>query len=229
MSLSADRWRRVQSTTIQPPRRHLHTRGPDTVPRLPACRGYESRIGRGEINRLPKDVDVGPASDRRIAGPRSPLRHRPDDALTLEPVVGGAKFLMSERQEVAATCLTSVSSDGQLTSASSMFELQRRLCDVKRAHAGVSAIPGHDPKRYLDSIETRPSRYPLRESKPELARRWNYPPGSQPALRKPSSQCWNTASSRTGIKERAACSEVKPGIRARNCSSASRASSNLPS
>ena len=130
---------------------------------------------------------------------------------------------------VAATCLTSVSSDGQLTSASSMFELQRRLCDVKRAHAGVSAIPGHDPKRYLDSIETRPSRYPLRESKPELARRWNYPPGSQPALRKPSSQCWNTASSRTGIKERAACSEVKPGIRARNCSSASRASSNLPS
>ena len=52
---------------------------------------------------------------------------------------------------------------------------------------------------------------------------------SQPALRRPSSQCWNTASSRKGSKERAACSEVKPGTRARNCSSASRASSNLPS
>jgi hypothetical protein len=42
---------------------------------------------------------------------------------------------------VAATCLTSVSSDRQLTGASPTFEPERRLCDVDTAHAGVSAIP----------------------------------------------------------------------------------------
>ena len=47
---------------------------------------------------------------------------------------------------MAATCLISVSSDGQLTVALLTFESQRQLCEVKPAHAGVSAIPGRDPK-----------------------------------------------------------------------------------
>jgi hypothetical protein len=38
-------------------------------------------------------------------------------------------------------------SDGQLIGASPTFERQRRLCDVKPARAGVSAMPGHDPRR----------------------------------------------------------------------------------
>ena len=52
---------------------------------------------------------------------------------------------IGEHPLMAATCLTSVSSDGQPTGASPTFEPQRRLCDVKQAQAGVSAIPGRDP------------------------------------------------------------------------------------
>ncbi len=55
------------------------------------------------------------------------------------------KAAAREGQLLAVTCLTSVSLDGQFTSASPTFELQRRLCDVKRAHVGVSAISGRDP------------------------------------------------------------------------------------
>ena len=53
--------------------------------------------------------------------------------------------VVRERRDLAATCLTSVSSDGQLTVATLTFEPQRQLFELKRAHAGVSAMPGRDP------------------------------------------------------------------------------------
>ena len=46
---------------------------------------------------------------------------------------------------MAATCPTSVSSDGQLTSPSPTFAPQRPLCDVKRTHARANAMPGRGP------------------------------------------------------------------------------------
>jgi hypothetical protein len=46
---------------------------------------------------------------------------------------------------MAATCLTSVFPDGQFTAASLTFEPLRQLCEVKRAQADVSAVPGRDP------------------------------------------------------------------------------------
>lgn len=45
---------------------------------------------------------------------------------------------------MAATCLISVFSDGQLAVASLTFGRQRQLSAVKGAQAGVSAMPGHD-------------------------------------------------------------------------------------
>jgi len=50
-----------------------------------------------------------------------------------------------ERPQMAATCPTSVSSDGQLTSPSPTFAPQRPLCDVKRTHARANAMPGRGP------------------------------------------------------------------------------------
>ena len=72
-----------------------------------------------------------------------------------------AEPVVREHLLVAATCPTSVSSDGHLTVASLTVEPQRQQCDAKRAHAGLSAIPGRDPKQTLvdsfGSLKSRPS------------------------------------------------------------------------
>ena len=70
---------------------------------------------------------------------------------------------------MAATCLTSVSSDGQLTAASLTFEPQRQLCEVKRVHADVSAIPGCDPLQTFTALSRSPAEQSLRLASRQLA------------------------------------------------------------
>ena len=68
----------------------------------------------------------------------------------------GHEAACRQRRLMPATCLTLVSSNGQLTGASPTVEPQRRLCAVKRAYSGVSAIPGRDPSLTLRDVNPSP-------------------------------------------------------------------------
>jgi hypothetical protein len=137
-----------------------------------------------------------------------------------------------------------VSGRSTKTTANRWSNRQRGCLRTTRSCTSTASRPDlhvtHSAKRSCSTLAGVPrsryehqSRHRFQRGAPRLSSPAGIPAQvhqpSQPALRRPSSQCWNTASSRKGRKERAACSEVKPGIRARNCSSASRASSNLPS
>ena len=53
--------------------------------------------------------------------------------------------------------LADVPDEGPVLAVASLtFEPQRQLCDVKRAHAGVSATPGRDPMRKSTSANSTP-------------------------------------------------------------------------
>jgi len=77
----------------------------------------------------------------------------------LEPVGifgHGTSASIREHLLLAATCLTSVSSDGHLTVAALTFEPQRQPCDVKLSLARVSDMPGPDPETTFENANLRP-------------------------------------------------------------------------
>ena len=103
------------------------------------CRSHSSRSQfRGAVQ-LVKDPDVGfiaAYGRRRMTAPDT-------------------KF---EGRQLAGTCLTLVSSDGQLTRPSPTFDSQRPLRDVNRWHADVRATPGRSStqRRSVPSICQQP-------------------------------------------------------------------------